>query len=88
MLMHMISSKQPLPPALKKYWVLLTLLFMLVSACAGKAPQITVPDRPPAAHFNTKLNPAVALVLGAGGARGYAHLGVLAALWAPSTPTA
>lgn len=84
--MHMKSSKQPLPPALKKYWTLLTLLFILVSACAGKAPQIAVPDHPPATHFNSKLNPSVALVLGAGGARGYAHLGVLAALEAAHIP--
>jgi len=53
--------------------------FLALSACTNQFPAITTPAvQPPAAKMT--VQPRVVLVLGAGGARGYAHLGVLQAL--------
>lgn len=51
----------------------------LLSACAPK-PNINIPLTPPPVHHHFNKRPRVVLVLGAGGSRGYAHLGVLQAL--------
>ena len=50
----------------------------LFSACVQNDPTINVPASPP--PVKAIHQPRVALVLGCGGARGYAHLGVLQAL--------
>lgn len=58
--------------------------FSLV-ACAGKPPAITIPKtepKPPA----LVMSPRVVLVLGGGGARGYAHIGALQALQEAKIP--
>lgn len=58
--------------------VLFTLM-LLISGCATPPPDITIPaHEPPPLHL-TK-HPRVALVLGGGGARGYAHIGVIKVL--------
>ena len=49
---------------------------LTLTHCALKPPPIAIPQTPPPA-VKPKPRPHVALVLGAGGARGYAHLGVL-----------
>lgn len=52
---------------------------VLLAGCAGVPPRITIPaEQPKPTWVNKKRN--VVVVLGAGGARGYAHLGVLRAL--------
>jgi NTE family protein len=54
-------------------------LLLLLQACAGSPPNIRIPhNRPPDESF--KQHPRVVLVLGGGGARGYAHLGVIKVL--------
>ena len=55
----------------------LTVLFLAVilSGCAGVRPNIYTPESQPAPKHYPQ--PRVALVLGGGGARGYAHIGVL-----------
>ena len=61
------------------------LYIVLLSACVRQAPLIAVPDIPPV----PKVIPQhldVALVLGGGGARGYAHLGVLHVLEKAGVP--
>lgn len=50
-----------------------------LTGCAGTNLPVMAPDYPPLPVKLTK-QPQVALVLGSGGARGYAHLGVLQAL--------
>lgn len=52
---------------------------ILLSSCADTPPRITIPKTPPPAP-KVKRPVRVALVLGSGGARGYAHLGVLQVL--------
>ncbi|VVC75916.1 NTE family protein RssA [Aquicella siphonis] len=61
------------------YVILLVPLFIFLTACAARQPVIDIPQTPPPVK---KINrpPRVALVLGSGGVRGYAHLGVLQAL--------
>lgn len=66
------------------YFFIIGFLAML-SACAGLPPKINVPDTPPA-PIKLKKQPQVALVLGSGGARGYAHLGVLKVLHDAGVP--
>ncbi|MCB1827328.1 MAG: patatin-like phospholipase family protein [Coxiellaceae bacterium] len=69
---------------MRKFFTLFILLigFGLLSACAGAPPNIRIPKTPPPAPI-LKHPARVALVLGSGGARGYAHLGVLQVLqWA------
>lgn len=65
---------------------LFLLVFLaLLSACAGKPPNIAIPINPPKAP-QLVSPPRVALVLGGGGARGYAHLGVLQVLQEAGVP--
>lgn len=57
----------------------------LLSGCAGFKPAIHVPPQPPQARAIAK-NPDVAVVLGGGGAKGYAHIGVLEVLQKAGVP--
>jgi NTE family protein len=58
-------------------YLILVVLFV-ITACASTSQQIILPDEPPTPR---KIeNVGVALVLGAGGARGVAHLGVIEVL--------
>lgn len=52
---------------------------IFLTACAESQYAVNVPATPPPVKLQTK-SPRVALVLGCGGARGYAHLGILQAL--------
>ena len=53
----------------------------LMAACAGAPPPVSSPSTSPRQPQATReVKPKVALVLGGGGARGFAHLGVLRAL--------
>lgn len=58
---------------------------LLLTACAGGRPDITIPQTKPiqTEHLN---NPNVALVLGGGGARGMAHVGVIKVLAKAGVP--
>lgn len=59
-------------------FLLMITLILCVSGCAGVRPNITIPTEQPKPTWpNKKRN--VVVVLGSGGARGYAHLGVLKA---------
>ena len=70
----MISSKS------KILWFLLTFFATLtLSSCYAPKPDILIPSAAPPAVVPTQ-SPRVALVLGGGGARGYAHIGVLKVL--------
>ncbi len=54
---------------------------LLLSACAESGPLVAVPPVPPGQPAALReVKPRVALVLGGGGARGFAHVGVLRAL--------
>lgn len=66
-------------------YVFLFIAIMLLTACAGKPPNIAIPVNPPKAP-QLISPPRVALVLGGGGARGYAHLGVLQVLQQAGVP--
>lgn len=58
---------------------------LLLTACAGYRPNINIPHQaPPARRITTQ--PRVALVLGAGGAKGFAHLGVIDVLRRAGVP--
>src|SRR3990167_1697344 len=57
---------------------LLCIIFILISGCAGMRPNIDIPAEQPLPSF-TERKSQVVVVLGSGGARGYAHLGVLRA---------
>src|SRR3990167_620349 len=57
----------------------------LLCACAGMAPHITIPQTLPTPLKLTK-QPRVALVLGAGGARGFAHAGAVKVLQSAGIP--
>ena len=59
--------------------MILSLINLTLLGCAGVRLPVSPPDQPPPPPV-MKIKPRVALVLGAGGARGYAHLGVLQAL--------
>lgn len=61
------------------------ILCLLLVACAGSRPDISVPQQEPALkeHLN---HPDVALVLGGGGARGMAHVGVIKVLAEAGVP--
>lgn len=63
----------------------LSILVLLLSACAGAPPNIAIPVNTPRAP-QLMAQPRVALVLGGGGARGYAHLGVLQVLEQAGVP--
>jgi NTE family protein len=57
----------------------------VLSACAGSKPNVVIPVKaPPILHL--QHTPRVALVLGGGGARGYAHVGVISALQKAGVP--
>jgi NTE family protein len=56
------------------------LLVGLLSACADEARDYTAADAPRQVPFTSERKPVVALVLGGGGPRGFAHIGVLKAL--------
>ena len=65
--------------------IVLSCVSVLLASCAVNMPKIDVPDVQPVNNKVAKLkeanhHPDVALVLGGGGARGYAHLGVLTVL--------
>ncbi|WP_423063978.1 patatin-like phospholipase family protein [Candidiatus Paracoxiella cheracis] len=61
------------------------MLSLLITSCAGIKPDITIPQTPPP-PVKLKIKPQVVIVLGSGGARGYAHLGVLQALYQAGIP--
>ena len=63
----------------------LFIAILLLAACAGRPPNIVVPSNPPKPP-HLIAEPRVALVLGGGGARGYAHLGVLQVLQQAGVP--
>lgn len=63
----------------------LGLIGLSLSHCALKPPPITIPATPPPVKKLTH-RPQIALVLGSGGARGYAHLGVLQVLRQAGVP--
>lgn len=63
--------------------ITITLVFLLTS-CVTR-PAITIPHTPPPPVV-PKQQPRVALVLGGGGARGYAHIGVLRVLHEAGIP--
>lgn len=60
-------------------FLVLAVMSVSLVGCIGTRLPVVAPDYPPPPVKLAKL-PRVALVLGAGGARGYAHLGVLQAL--------
>lgn len=60
-------------------------LTLLIAGCAGMRPKIAIPQTPPPPAKLTG-KPQVVVVLGSGGARGYAHLGVLQALHKAGVP--
>ena len=66
-------------------WLFLCYCAILLCACAGLSPQITVPTTMPKPLMLTK-RPRVALVLGAGGARGFAHAGAVEVLQQAGVP--
>ncbi len=60
-------------------WLTIFFIALICASCAGQAPLLDIPKIPPPPVKLVKA-PRVVLVLGSGGARGYAHLGVLYAL--------
>lgn len=60
-------------------------LVMLLGACAGARPNIATPKQAPAPLYLSH-RPQVALVFGAGGARGFAHAGVAKVLQDAGVP--
>lgn len=60
-----------------KFSILFSALLIFIAACAAPQPNLSVPTSPPPAPAALKGHPRVALVLGGGGARGMAHVGVL-----------
>lgn len=60
-------------------------LALILVGCAGRAPNIAIPSKMPAPVEAAK-HPNVVLVLGGGGARGYAHIGVLKVLQKAGIP--
>ena len=68
---------------MKKYAILS--LSLLLCACAGAPPSINVPTTQPMTQENLN-HPRVVLVLGGGGARGIAHIGVIQVLQQAGIP--
>jgi len=64
---------------------LVIILMTLLSACAGVRPNIAIPNTMPQALV-MQTPPRIALVLGSGGAKGYAHIGVLTVLQQAGIP--
>ncbi len=58
---------------------------LLLTGCAGMRPDIKIPTAPPK-PLMLNYHPKVAIVLGGGGARGYAHVGVLKVLHDAGVP--
>lgn len=58
----------------------LTLPAWLLEGCATKGPESAVQSVPPQVVVPPKVRPKIGLALGGGAARGFAHIGVLAAL--------
>ncbi len=69
----------------KKRHALLLLLAFALSGCVYNSPSILIPKSPPPLAM-PKNPPEVALVLGSGGARGYAHVGVISVLRKAGVP--
>lgn len=67
-----------------RYLFLLSMVILL-GACAGAKPNIAIPSQEPA-PLVLHQKPRVAIVLGAGGARGFAHAGVLKVLQNAGVP--
>jgi NTE family protein len=61
-------------------------LIAILTACAGSPPNINIPSVPPLTTPPRHTPVRVALALGAGGAKGYAHLGALQVLEAAGVP--
>lgn len=61
-------------------------LVLLITGCAAARPNITIPAVQPPPPQALKAQPRVALVLGGGGARGMAHIGVLKVLQKEKIP--
>jgi NTE family protein len=66
------------PP--RKYASLILGCVILLAGCAGGIAEFNGPDAPAFAPYPPGQPPRVALVLGAGGPRGFAHIGVLKVL--------
>ncbi len=62
------------------------LLAALLASCAGGIAEFNGPDAPKFEPYAATQRPRVALVLGAGGPRGFAHVGVLKVLEANGIP--
>ena len=58
----------------------LALAVLLLESCAGGIAEFNGPDAPRFSPYDANQRPRVALVLGAGGPRGFAHVGVLKVL--------
>ena len=63
----------------------LSCMLLLLAGCAGMRPDIEIPAAPPP-PLKLNYQPQVAVVLGGGGARGYAHIGVLKVLHDAGVP--
>lgn len=65
--------------------IILILSFFTLAACAPSRPPILIPKTPPP-PIHIPMHPKVAIALGAGGAKGYAHIGVLKVLQDAGVP--
>ncbi len=63
-----------------RHYALALFAFVVLASCAGGIAQYDGPDAPHFAPYPNEQKPRVALVLGAGGPRGFAHIGVLKVL--------
>lgn len=61
-------------------------LALLIASCAATRPNIAIPATQPPAPQALKMQPRVVVVLGGGGARGMAHVGVLKVLQKEQIP--
>ncbi len=64
----------------RNFRVLLLLLALVLTGCTGGIADYNGPDAPKFVPYPADKHPRVALVLGAGGPRGFAHVGVLKVL--------
>ncbi len=67
-------------PSPRKAAAVLLGIALLLTACAGGIAEFNGPDAPTYSPYPPDQRPRVALVLGAGGPRGFAHIGVLKVL--------
>lgn len=65
--------------------LLIIAISLLLSGCAGLRPNITVPPQAPKQRHIAQ-HPDVAIVLGGGGAKGFAHIGILEVLQKAGVP--